>query len=91
MFNSLKVLEAEAGMVLESPLLTCDETELSLNIQERLFKVVSKKLPKKQAEANRLKSKRAEYIFFSKKTRAAKMKKLINCDKFIYLKIFKIR
>jgi hypothetical protein len=47
MFNSLKVLEAEAGMVLESPLLTCDETELSLNIQERLFKVVSKNLPQK--------------------------------------------
>jgi len=40
MFNSLKVLEAEAGMVLESPLYTCDETELSLNIQNSKTPVI---------------------------------------------------
>ena len=87
MFNSLKVLEAEAGMVLESPLYTCDETELSLNIQEGLLlflQVVSRNLLKKKGW-RQLKSKKAEYIFFFKKTKDAKIKKkMINCD-LIYL------
>jgi len=59
MFNSLKVLEAEAGMVLESPLYTCDETELSLNIQERLyfssFRQKSKKYCIKTRKPNEIK------------------------------------
>ncbi|CAG5103086.1 Oidioi.mRNA.OKI2018_I69.chr1.g608.t1.cds [Oikopleura dioica] len=48
MFNSLKVLEAEAGMVLESPLYTCDETELSLNIQNSKTPVIHHLLENKR-------------------------------------------
>ncbi|CBY07014.1 unnamed protein product [Oikopleura dioica] len=48
MFNSLKVLEAEAEMVLESPLYTCDETELSLNFQNSKTPVIRHLLENKR-------------------------------------------